>query len=101
MDSVSASRKHALTTVAPAFVTIEDIGSSNGTCLNGERVQSQVFTDGDAVRVGTFEMDFVADTQEFPRGGGLRLRTVPGLLVDVDRGSPSIRDAPRGRRGKP
>ncbi|WP_213957959.1 FHA domain-containing protein [Variovorax sp. dw_954] len=56
VDSVSASRRHARIIVAPAFVTIEDLGSSNGTYVNGERVQNQVLADGDAVRIGTFEM---------------------------------------------
>ncbi|WP_256354567.1 MULTISPECIES: hypothetical protein [unclassified Variovorax] len=41
------------------------------------------------------------NTQEFTKVEALRLPTVPGLLVDLERDSPTIRDVPHGRRSKP
>jgi len=100
VESTSASRMHARIVVAPAFVTIEDLGSSNGTFVNGERVQSQVLADGDAIRIGTFEMRFASDTQTYTKVEAMRLPTVPGLLVDLDRGTSAARDKSPDRRGK-
>ncbi|MDM0115919.1 FHA domain-containing protein [Variovorax sp. J22R133] len=100
IDSNSASRAHALIVVEPAFVTIQDLGSSNGTFVNGERVESQVLADGDTIRIGAFEMRFVAANQEFTQVDAVRLATVPGLLADLDRGAATTRDTPTEQRGK-
>ena len=48
------SRQHARLTVQPDGVFIEDLGSSNGTFVNGQRVINRVaLTPGDTVKVGT------------------------------------------------
>ncbi len=47
------SRKHAKITVAGGKITIEDLGSTNGTFVNGEKVKQQKLKEGDRVLVGT------------------------------------------------
>jgi pSer/pThr/pTyr-binding forkhead associated (FHA) protein len=50
----SVSRRHAHVHVAGGSVTIEDLGSKNGTSLRGERLTSSVrLTDGDSFLVGS------------------------------------------------
>jgi hypothetical protein len=47
------SRRHAKILVAGDEVTIEDLGSTNGTFVNGERVKRMTLSDGDRVLIGT------------------------------------------------
>jgi hypothetical protein len=47
------SRRHAKITVASDQVTIQDLGSTNGTFVNGERIKRANLNDGDRVLIGT------------------------------------------------
>ena len=47
------SRRHAKISVNGDTVTIQDLGSTNGTFVNGERVERMALTDGDRVLIGT------------------------------------------------
>jgi DNA-binding winged helix-turn-helix (wHTH) protein len=52
--SASVSRRHATLRVSATEAVLEDLGSKNGTHLNGERVTApRVLTDGDAIRAGS------------------------------------------------
>ncbi|HEU4699035.1 MAG TPA: adenylate/guanylate cyclase domain-containing protein [Gemmatimonadales bacterium] len=46
------SRVHAELTVEPDGVRVRDLGSSNGTCINGERVAIGRLTAGDSISFG-------------------------------------------------
>lgn len=85
VDANEVSRTHASITVEPAFVTLKDLGSRNGTFVNGRRVETQVLADGDSIKIGACEMRFLAGDQEFTQVEALRLMTIPGLLIDIDR----------------
>lgn len=52
IDDGKASRKHARLHVAGGVVEVEDLGSSNGTLLNGKPVQRRMLRDGDAIQIG-------------------------------------------------
>ena len=59
------SRHHSLMRIQGGEVTISDLGSSNGTYVNGTRVLSQtVLHTGDEIRVGP--CNFVVDMQDNP-----------------------------------
>ncbi|MFT3709240.1 MAG: FHA domain-containing protein [Archangium sp.] len=47
------SRKHAKITLSAGKITIEDLGSTNGTFVNGEKVKSSRLKEGDRILVGT------------------------------------------------
>ncbi len=47
------SRKHAKITLSAGKITIEDLGSTNGTFVNGEKVKTQRLKEGDRILVGT------------------------------------------------
>jgi pSer/pThr/pTyr-binding forkhead associated (FHA) protein len=47
------SRKHAKITVAAGKVTIEDLGSTNGTFVNGEKIKQARLKEGDRILIGT------------------------------------------------
>lgn len=52
------SRNHAQFAVDGEIVTLIDLGSSNGTKLNGERVSQEVLKEGDVIDVGGVIMTF-------------------------------------------
>ncbi len=54
LEDEGVSRRHAkITLVAGADPVLEDMGSSNGTFVNGERIQKHVLKDGDKVQIGS------------------------------------------------
>lgn len=64
LDDPGISRRHSelrVTTDGPHFVTsIRDLGSTNGTFVNGERITSTHLEDGDRVTVGRTSITFRA-----------------------------------------
>jgi hypothetical protein len=48
-----ASREHARVIVEASVVEIEDLGSSNGTRLNGKTIRRRVLRPGDVIQIGT------------------------------------------------
>lgn len=73
LADVGVSRRHAQVYVSRTEVTVEDLGSGNGTYYNGYRVQSQKIQDGDEVVVDPFVLQFrvrgtsAARTEQNPR----------------------------------
>jgi pSer/pThr/pTyr-binding forkhead associated (FHA) protein len=53
-----ASRHHARIDVQQGAYVISDLGSANGTFVNGQRVQRQALRDGDVIRIGDTELRF-------------------------------------------
>jgi len=59
IDSLVSSRRHARILVADGRATLEDLGSKNGTRLNGKRLSSPtVLADRDEVQIGDFVLTF-------------------------------------------
>jgi Protein of unknown function (DUF3662)/FHA domain len=55
------SRRHADVHVADGHATVYDLGSTNGTSVNGHAVQSQQLQHGDVIRVGHTRLVFHED----------------------------------------
>jgi hypothetical protein len=56
-----ASRKHAQLKLRDGTWTITDLGSTNGTRLNGHTIQSREIGDGDKITIGTTVIEFRRD----------------------------------------
>jgi pSer/pThr/pTyr-binding forkhead associated (FHA) protein len=56
------SRKHAKIITDGRIVSIQDLGSTNGTFVNGEKVRSMQLKDGDRILVGTSIIKLVANS---------------------------------------
>jgi pSer/pThr/pTyr-binding forkhead associated (FHA) protein len=53
------SRKHCAISIVEGQAAIEDFGSTNGTFVNGEKLeQPRTLRDGDRIKVGMFELEF-------------------------------------------
>ena len=53
-----ASRRHAQIREQSGVYTLTDLGSTNGTRLNGQTVQSRELADGDRITIGTTALEF-------------------------------------------
>jgi pSer/pThr/pTyr-binding forkhead associated (FHA) protein len=58
LDDVTVSRKHAEFRRTSEGFTVTDLGSLNGTYLNGKIVETGPLSDGDEVQVGKFKLSF-------------------------------------------
>jgi len=59
VDDPGVSRRHALLRVAGEVVTIEDLGSLNGTFVNGRRLEGAAsLADGDLIELGSTSFSF-------------------------------------------
>lgn len=53
-----ASRRHAQIRHKDDGFTLTDLGSTNGTRLNGQMVQSRALADGDRITIGSTQLEF-------------------------------------------
>jgi len=67
VDSMLVSRQHAHLECAAGRCTVEDLGSANGTFVNGRRVSRASLSPGDRLRLGDVELAYQAGTA--PQGG--------------------------------
>ncbi len=65
LNDMTVSRHHAnldLSTLALGYATIEDLGSLNGTWVDGAIVSKAQLRDGSSLQIGTFRMVFHTNT---------------------------------------
>ncbi|MEL0083552.1 MAG: FHA domain-containing protein [Gammaproteobacteria bacterium] len=89
IDSLAVSGSHAKISTQGDTTTIEDIGSTNGTFMNGQKITSHTFSNGDAVQVGKHTLTFVAgpaaaveeddDDDEFEKTVVLGVNAMPAM----------------------
>lgn len=76
--SLKVSRNHAAIVVKPTGVKIMDLGSTNGTFVNGLPVEARVLRHGDRITLGDCQIEYLkAD-------GGLSAATVTPIGKGVD-----------------
>jgi hypothetical protein len=71
------SREHAVVRLSGDFLELVDLGSKNGTYVNGSRVEKSVaLNPGDRIKIGTDVMDVIRTSHQDPTQ--LRAPTQPG-----------------------
>ena len=61
LNDMTVSRHHAridMSGLSSGFATIEDLGSLNGTWVDGAIINRAMLTDGSTIQIGTFRMVF-------------------------------------------
>lgn len=80
--SEEVSRRHCAITVGPTEVWVEDLGSRNGTFVNGAKITERTkVVDGDIVRVASLELK-VSCTAPAPQPGGSEDDVSRWLMAD-------------------
>src|SRR5437870_4817759 len=64
VDQTSISRRHADIVLADGSLQVRDLGSSNGTFLDGLRIDSSVVTPGQSLRFGKISFRFLSWTAD-------------------------------------
>lgn len=59
LDDVTVSRRHAELIYGPEGIRVRDLGSLNGSYVNGDRVDERNLSTGDEVQIGRFKLLFV------------------------------------------
>jgi pSer/pThr/pTyr-binding forkhead associated (FHA) protein len=67
LDDVTVSRRHAEVLRGPDGVLVKDLGSLNGSYVNGERVEERGLTTGEELQIGRFKLLFVGAEGEASR----------------------------------
>jgi serine/threonine-protein kinase len=82
VDDVHASRHHFLLELNPPRCYLRDLGSRNGTYVNGEKVRECLLKDGDVIGAGQTHIRFGADAaHEASTVGGSARTPAPGKVV--------------------
>lgn len=61
LNDMTVSRRHAridMSGIASGYATVEDLGSLNGTWVDGAIVNRAMLKDGSTIQIGTFRMVF-------------------------------------------
>lgn len=66
MDTLGVSGEHAVVRRCGAEFYIEDLGSTNGTLVNGQPVRKRVLHSGDSIEIGEYRLTFLADRGKAP-----------------------------------
>src|SRR5512138_2674923 len=69
LDHQQVSRRHAALHCTPTECSLEDLGSANGTRLNGQKLTPNVpvqLKAGDSIQIGIFKLEFQQATAEEP-----------------------------------
>ena len=63
LPDTGVSRKHVDVVLEGGVATVEDLGSTNGTLVNGRRISRQALADGDVIRIGHSVLVYRQDGQ--------------------------------------
>jgi len=79
MDDPTVSGEHAVLLMTEGNVILEDLGSTNGTRLNGQAMQQrQALHDGDIIEIGGYQVRFSHSGAGGGWGGPAFLRVIAG-----------------------
>ncbi|MBX3288169.1 MAG: FHA domain-containing protein [Acidobacteria bacterium] len=102
LDGLQISNRHAKLSLRGGEIFAEDLGSTNGTFVNGVRISRQAVTPSDQVHIGTFllrcdtsgqiavfdtraktRIDVVAVTRDIKSGMGKKLRLLDSVSLSI------------------
>jgi predicted component of type VI protein secretion system len=97
IDNLAISGEHAMVVVVENDAFLEDMGSTNGTFVNGQAVKKHMLQNGDTIELGKYRLKYVNDAPAPAAGGGDFEKTMiirPGALAQAAAGAPPAAAAP-------
>ncbi|MEW5881754.1 MAG: FHA domain-containing protein [Pseudomonadota bacterium] len=61
IDNLAVSGEHAVVYASGSDIYLEDLGSTNGTTVNGQPIKKHLLQNGDIVEIGKYRLKFLAD----------------------------------------
>lgn len=84
IDNLAVSGEHALLLLVGADVFIEDLGSTNGTYINGKSVKRQLLVESDTVEVGKYKIKYLLEgPPDFERTMIMRASSQPAAYASA------------------
>lgn len=96
IDNLAVSGEHAVVQMSGADVVLEDLGSTNGTYVNGTAIKKQQLRNGDTIEIGTYTIKFMHNDGPGNDGpGNVEKSTVihSGAVVDSSATAASVGSA--------
>ena len=92
IDNLAVSGEHAVMHMTEDEVEVEDLGSTNGTYVNGKAIKRLVLRNGDTIEVGKYKIRFLQDEQD----GGYEKTMIfkPGMVPPPLAPRPAAATAP-------
>jgi len=101
LTSDSASSHHAALAFRDGGWYVQDLGSSNGTRVNGAPIEEAALTDGDRVHFGEVQAIFYEDDTAAQAAAAVQEAIESPILLPDAISSPARRSAPPPRKGSP
>jgi pSer/pThr/pTyr-binding forkhead associated (FHA) protein len=89
IDNLAISGEHAAVVTLLGDSFLEDLDSTNGTIVNGQRIRKHLLKDGDVIELARYRLTYVADSDS---GSQSKLRF--GVRVEVPLGALRVVDGP-------
>ncbi len=94
VKDVESSRFHAEVLLAHGRYYVKDLGSSNGTLVNDERITEQELRDGDRIRIGEVVIEFVADEDASEASEPLGVEVLEPVQAEAPERVPAEEEVP-------
>ncbi|HNP73246.1 MAG TPA: FHA domain-containing protein [Kouleothrix sp.] len=86
LENPQVSRQHAVIERAAGRHLLRDVGSTNGTFVNGQRISQHTLVPGDVIQIGAFKLVYDGDSlDQYDQRGALRI-DARNLTREVRRG---------------
>ena len=98
IDNLAISGEHAVLSRSGEDLYLEDLGSTNGTTVNGQPVKRHLLVGGDLIEIGKYRLKFVSEGNELPVIGEVDFDTSHPLKREFYSPSPAtipVRQAPQ------
>jgi ABC transport system ATP-binding/permease protein len=74
LENPQVSRQHAVIDRVGGRHVLRDVGSTNGTFVNGQRITEHTLTPGDVIQIGAFKLVYDGDSlDQYDQRGALRI----------------------------
>ncbi len=85
LENPQVSRQHAVIDRVGGSHVLRDVGSTNGTFVNGQRISQHTLAPGDVIQIGAFKLVYDGDSlDQYDQRGALRI-DARGLTREVRR----------------
>lgn len=64
IDNLAISGEHAVIKLIGRDAFLEDLGSTNGTSVNGRQIQQHILQHGDAIELGKYQLRYINDNTD-------------------------------------
>ncbi|GAB4361230.1 MAG: hypothetical protein Kow006_31810 [Gammaproteobacteria bacterium] len=96
LNDLAVSGRHALLTIMQNTY-VEDLGSTNGTLVNGKKIKKAILKNGDVIQVGSHQFTYMTEEQAtYEPTMFLKAEFEPTMMLDTGMGSRQVTADTRG-----